>query len=159
MSPDEINALLTQRKAEISKFIQTHKAELFSAALKHYQTTAMPVGMFNVLEAYCIEFYGRDRAFKFAMEHIAEAALLECVATQADATRAETFAARLHEIQKSLHPKTLSEVSGLPAKTLRSYLLGQTTPPLARLTEIAIKAGYRPEWLAFGVGPRRNIAS
>ena len=82
MSPDGMNTCLTARKDEISRFIRRHKVELFSAALKYYQSSAIPEGMFRVLEAYCIEFYGPERAFQFALEHIAEAALLDCAATQ-----------------------------------------------------------------------------
>lgn len=151
----EINALLLQQRGEIAGFIQAHKVELFSAALRFHQSTAMPGGMFHILEAYCIEFYGRERAFQCAMEHIAEAALLECAPRQAEVASQETFQARLREVQKSLHPKALSEVTGVPANTLRSYLLGKTTPTLTRVAQIATNAGYRPEWLAFGVGPRR----
>lgn len=157
MSPDEINALFLSRKEEMARFIQAHKAELFSVALKCHQTTAVPYGMFSVLEAFCVEFYGRERAFQFAMDHIAEAALLECVEQDSAACGAETFAARLSEVQKSIYPKALSEVTGLSRTTLHSYLAGKTTPPLTRLATMALKVGCRPEWLAFGVGPRSAV--
>lgn len=155
MSPDEINTLIASRNDEIARFIQTHKAELFSSALKWFKTTAVPGGMFSVLEAYCTEFYGKDRAFQYAMENIAEAALLECMIPNQNSDCPTTFAARLSEVQKSVYPRTLSEVTGIPSTTLHSYLAGKTTPTLARLASLAATVGYRPEWLAFGVGPRK----